>query len=80
MGYGPVREPWDRLPGETSWDRITRMRQARARLEDEITKDTPVAVAEAKAAGLKVADLAEAWKVTAAWIYTVAPARGRNQP
>lgn len=74
---------WERQPGETSWNRITRLRQLRARLDREITADTPAAVTEAKAAGLKVAELAQMWDVTAAWIYIVAPARpkgsGRSQ-
>ena len=75
---GTTVASWERQPGETSWDRITRLRQLRARLDREITADTPAAVAEAKAAGLKVTELAEMWDVTAAWIYTVAPARPKG--
>jgi hypothetical protein len=71
-------ESWDRLPGETSWDRIARLRKLRTRLDREITEGTPAAVVEGKAAGLKVAQLADMWNVTAAWIYTVAPARPKN--
>lgn len=68
----------DDAPEETSWEAITRKRRLRDQLEQEIMRDTPRAVADAKATGLKVADLAEMWGVTAAWIYTVAPARPKK--
>jgi hypothetical protein len=75
---GTTVASWERQPGETSWDRITRLRQLRSRLDREITADTRAAVTDAKAAGLKVTELAKMWHVTAAWIYTVAPARPKG--
>ncbi len=75
---GTSAECWERHPDETSWDWIARLRQLREQLNREITKGTPTAVAEAKAAEVNVAQLAELWDVTAAWIYTVAPARPKD--
>lgn len=68
----------DDTPEETSWEAIARKRRLRDQLEHEIMRDTPQAVADAKATGLKVSDLADMWGVTAAWIYTVAPARSKK--
>jgi hypothetical protein len=69
---------WEAPPAETSWDRIARLRRLRNQLDKEIADATPDAVRAAKAAGIRVADLAALWDVTAAWIYTVAPARPKK--
>lgn len=80
MGDPPERDTdsWPAKPGESSWERLARLRQRRAELDRVIPADTPAAVAEAKRAGVKVAELADLWGVTAAWIYTVAPARPKR--
>lgn len=72
-------ESWEPVPGERSWERIARKRRLRARLEREITEETPAAVDEAEDAGVRVAELARLWGVTEAWIYTVAPRRKRDR-
>lgn len=69
---------WPALPGETAWERIARLRRLREQLDQAIANDTPDAVRAAKAAGVKVPELAELWRVTQAWIYTVAPARAKK--
>lgn len=80
MSDPPARSTgtWPAEPGESSWARVARLRRLRAELDREITTDTPAAIVEAKAAGVKVAELAEMWGVTAAWIYTIAPARPKR--
>lgn len=71
-------DSWPAEPGESSWERLARLRRLRTELDRVITTETPAVVAEAKAAGVKVTELAEMWRVTAAWIYTVAPARPKR--
>ena len=80
MGEQPAQSAgsWPAEPGESSWDRLARLRQLRSDLDRVITAETPAVVAEAKAAGVKVPQLAELWGVTAAWVYTVAPARPKR--
>jgi hypothetical protein len=65
-------------PGETSWARLARFRELRTWLDEEITAKTPAAIAESRAAGVSAAQLAELWKVTQAWIYTLVPARPKK--
>lgn len=65
-------------PDETSWARLARLRALKTRLEEEITAKTPGSIVEARAAGVGAAELAEMWKVTQAWIYTVAPVRAKK--
>ncbi|NUT54207.1 MAG: hypothetical protein HOV94_43990 [Saccharothrix sp.] len=69
---------WPKLEGETSWDRIARLRLWREQLDQVIAKDTPAAVRAARAAGVKVPQLAKLWQVSEPWIYTVAPARAKK--
>lgn len=66
--------------GEESWNVIARKRRERDRLEAEIQRDTPQAVADAKAAGVKVPELAKLWGVTPQWIYMRVPARTSKGP
>lgn len=66
------------VPGERSWEAVTRKRALYRLLEAELKRDMPPAARDAKKAEVSVPELAEQWGVTAAWIYTIAPARKRG--
>lgn len=66
-------------PGETSWERLARLRALKSQLEAEITAKTPAVIVEARAAGVSNAQLASLWNVTQAWIYTIVPARPKDR-
>ncbi|MBN9748631.1 hypothetical protein DMP23_47480 [Amycolatopsis sp. A1MSW2902] len=69
---------WPAEAGETSWDRLTRLRQWRDELETVIQADMPAAAKEARRHGVRAADLARAWGVSVARISQVAPVRAKR--
>jgi hypothetical protein len=74
-----IRQLAQPVPGEKSWEAITRKRELIRMLEAAVKRDSPRAVQDARAEPVSMPDLAAMWKVTVAWIYTVSPARSRKQ-
>jgi len=65
-------------PGETTWQTITRWRRLIRVAEKAVKQDERRAIVESRGAGVKAEALAEAWGVSKAWIYTIAPVREKK--
>ncbi|ATY17245.1 hypothetical protein CU254_42425 (plasmid) [Amycolatopsis sp. AA4] len=81
MGDPEIRDASARWPaedGESSWDRLTRLRRWRDELESVIQAEMPAAAKDARRHGVGAAELARAWGVSVARISQVAPVRTKR--